>query len=146
MPVRKGNAEWNGNLREGNGTVKTESGVLNAKYSFTSRFEEGKGTNPEELIGAAHAGCFSMALSAALAKDGYNPKTIKTEDKVHIDKVGDGFRITKIEMTTEAEVPGIQDDMFHKYAEDAKQNCPVSQALKGVEMVLDARLVAAVGK
>ncbi|MCU7497184.1 MAG: OsmC family protein [Ignavibacteria bacterium] len=147
MPVRKANAEWNGNLREGKGTVKTESGALDNRYSFTSRFEEGgKGTNPEELIGAAHAGCFSMALAGALAKDGYNPKSIKTEDKVHIEKVGDGFKITKIEMTTEAEIPGIQDDMFHKYAESAKQNCPVSQALKGVEMVLDARLVSVVGQ
>ena len=146
MPVRKGNAEWNGNLKEGKGTVKTESGALNGRYSFTSRFEEGKGTNPEELIAAAHAGCFSMALSGALAKDGYDPKSIRTEDKVYIEKVGEGFKITKIEMTTEAEVPGIQDDAFHKYAENAKQNCPVSQALKGVEMVLTARLVAAIGK
>ncbi|HEX2962550.1 MAG TPA: OsmC family protein [Ignavibacteriales bacterium] len=146
MPVRKGSAEWNGNLRDGKGTVKTETGTVNARYSFTSRFEEGQGTNPEELIGAAHAGCFSMALAGALAKDGFNPKSIKTEDKVYIEKVGEGFKITKIEMTTEAEVPGIQDDAFHKYAENAKQNCPVSQALKGVEMVLDARLVAAVGK
>ncbi|MGE5353151.1 MAG: OsmC family protein [Acidobacteriota bacterium] len=146
MPVRKGSAEWNGNLRDGKGTVKTETGTVNARYSFTSRFEEGQGTNPEELIGAAHAGCFSMALAAALAKDGFNPKSIKTEDKVYIEKVGEGFKITKIEMTTEAEVPGIQDDVFHKYAQDAKQNCPVSQALKAVEMVLDARLVAAVGK
>lgn len=146
MPVRKGNAEWNGNLRDGKGTVKTETGTVNAQYSFTSRFEEGKGTNPEELIGAAHAGCFSMALAGALAKNGYDPKSIRTEDRVHIEKVGEGFKITKIEMFTEADIPGINDDTFQKFAEDAKKNCPVSQALKSVDMVLDAKLISVVGK
>ncbi|MGE5400025.1 MAG: OsmC family protein [Ignavibacteriales bacterium] len=141
MPIRKANAEWNGTLKDGKGKVKTESGALDAQYSFTSRFEEGvTGTNPEELIGAAHAGCFSMALSAALGNAGFNPKSVKTEDKVYIQKIGEGFTITKIEMLTEAEIPGIDNETFQKYAQDAKKNCPVSRALTGTEIVLDAKL------
>ncbi|MGE5362585.1 MAG: OsmC family protein [Bacteroidota bacterium] len=140
MPVRKANAQWNGNLKDGKGSVSTESGVLNAQYSFTSRFEEGTGTNPEELIGAAHAGCFSMALSAALANEGYTPASVKTEDKVYVEKVGAGFSITKIIVTTEAEIPNIDNETFQKFAEDAKKNCPVSRALAGTEFILNATL------
>lgn len=140
MPVRKASAQWNGNLREGKGTVKTETGVLDAQYSFTSRFEEGTGTNPEELIGAAHAGCFSMAFSGALAKEGFTPISIRSEDKVTVEKVGEGFSITKIEVTTEAEVQGIDEETFQRIAEGAKQNCPVSRALTGTNITLKATL------
>jgi osmotically inducible protein OsmC len=140
MAVRKASAEWNGDLKTGKGTVKSESGALNMQYSFSSRFEEGTGTNPEELIGAAHAGCFSMALSGALTRAGYQPKQIRTEDRVFLEKVGEGFSITKIEIVTEADIPGINRDEFMRIAEDSKNNCPVSRALKGVEMVLKAEL------
>lgn len=140
MPVRKASAVWEGNLVKGNGRVKTETGTLDGQYSFSSRFEEGKGTNPEELIGAAHAGCFSMAFSNELDKAGFTPRSVSTEDKVYIEKVGAGFTITKIEMTTDADVPGIDNETFQKIAEDAKNNCPVSRALKGVDMILNARL------
>lgn len=140
MPVRKASAVWEGNLVKGNGRVKTETGTLDGQYSFSSRFEEGKGTNPEELIGAAHAGCFSMAFSNELDKAGFTPRSVSTEDKVYIEKVGNGFSITKIEMTTDADVPGIDNETFQRIAEDAKNNCPVSRALKGVDLVLNARL------
>jgi osmotically inducible protein OsmC len=140
MPVRKASAEWEGNLKGGNGRVRTETGAVDGRYSFSSRFEDGKGTNPEELIGAAHAGCFSMAFSAALDGSGFTPRIVRTEDKVYVEKIGDGFTITKIEMTTEADVPGIDEETFQKIADDAKRNCPVSRALKGVELILDAKL------
>ncbi len=140
MPIRKANAQWNGDLREGKGTVKTESGALDGQYSFSTRFEEGTGTNPEELIAAAHAGCYSMALSAALAKNGFRPISVKTEDKVYLEKVGEGFSITKIEVTTEAEIEGIDNEKFQQFAEDAKKNCPVSKVLTGTEIVLNATL------
>ena len=140
MPVRKANAEWEGNLKDGNGRLRTETGAVDGRYSFSSRFEDGIGTNPEELIGAAHAGCFSMAFSGALAKSGFTPRSISTEDKVYVEKIGDGFTITKIEMNTEADVPNIDEETFQRIADDAKNNCPVSRALKGVDIVLNARL------
>lgn len=140
MAVRKASAEWNGDLKSGKGTLKSESGALNMQYSFSSRFEEGTGTNPEELIGAAHSGCFSMAFAGALARAGYQPRQIRTEDRVFLEKVGEGFSITKIEINTEADIPGINRDEFLRIAEDAKNNCPVSRALKGVEMILKAEL------
>lgn len=140
MPVRKANAVWNGKLKDGNGTMSFSSGAYEGKYSFGSRFEEDPGTNPEELIGAAHAGCFSMAFSGALGGEGYDPKSVSTTAKVHIDKVGDGFTITKIELTTEAEVPGISDADFQKIANAAKEGCPVSRALAVEEIVLNATL------
>ena len=142
MPVRKGNAVWRGNLKGGKGRVQTETGTLDADYSFSSRFEEGTGTNPEELIAAAHAGCFSMAFSADLENAGYPPDQISTEDRVHIEKVGEGFTITRIEIVTEGVVPGIDDDAFQRLAEGAKKNCPVSRALAGTEFVLTASLKA----
>jgi lipoyl-dependent peroxiredoxin len=143
MPVRTAQAVWEGDLARGKGTVALGSGSYQGPYSFASRFESGKGTNPEELIGAAHAGCFSMALSAMLGKAGYAPKKIQTDAKVHIEKVGEGFKITKIELHMTAEIPGIDPKTFHEHAEAAKKGCPVSQALAGTEIVLDAKLLHA---
>jgi osmotically inducible protein OsmC len=142
--IRTAEAQWNGTLREGNGTVKLGSGVFEGAYSFPSRFENGQGTNPEELIGAAHAGCYSMALSAGMSKDGLQPTRVHTVAKVHLEKVGEGFAITTIELECEAEVPGIDEAKFLEYAEAAKKGCPVSKALAGVEIKLSARLLAAV--
>jgi osmotically inducible protein OsmC len=140
MAVRSAEAEWKGNLREGQGTVKLGSGAYEGRYSFASRFESGTGTNPEELIGAAHAGCFSMALSAGLGRAGYTPTRIHTTAKVHLEKVGEGFGITKIELETEAQIPGIDAKTFHEHAEGAKKGCPVSKALAGTEITLTAKL------
>lgn len=140
MPIRNASAEWNGDLIKGTGTVALGSGAFKGNYSFGSRFENGTGTNPEELIGAAHAGCFSMAFSAILGKAGFAPKSIKTTAKVHIDKVGDGFTITKIDLDTVGVVPGIDNATFMKHANEAKAGCPVSRALTGVEITLTAKL------
>ncbi len=141
MATRSASAVWEGSLKEGKGRVKLGSGAFEGAYSFTSRFEEGKGTNPEELIGAAHAGCFSMALSAGLGRAGYTPKRIQTSARVHLEKVGDAFRITRIDLTTEAEVPKIDAKTFNEQAKAAKKGCPVSAALAAVEISLNARLV-----
>jgi osmotically inducible protein OsmC len=141
MPVRKANAVWEGNLKEGQGKVALGSGAFEGRYSFGSRFEEAGGTNPEELIGAAHAGCFSMALTAGLGRSGFNPKRVATSAKVHLEKVGEGFKITRIELDNESEVPGIDETAFQEHARKAKEGCPVSQALAGVEITLNARLV-----
>lgn len=140
MPIRKASAVWEGDLMKGKGKVELGSGAFKGSYSFGSRFEESKGTNPEELIGAAHAGCFSMAFSAILGQAGFKPKSIITEAKVHIDKIGDGFTITKIELSTVGDIPGIDNETFLKHANEAKAGCPVSRALTGVEIVLDAKL------
>lgn len=135
--VRKGSAEWQGDLKTGKGTVTVQSGTFDAQYSFKSRFEEGVGTNPEELIGAAHAGCYSMALSNALAEAGHTPDSVKTTAKVKME----GLKVTEILLETEGSVPGIDDAQFQEFAEDAKKNCPISQALAAVEIKLDAKLV-----
>jgi len=140
MPIRKANAVWEGDLMKGKGTMALGSGAFEGKYSVGSRFEADPGTNPEELIGAAHAGCFSMAFAAGLGKAGFTPKSIKTEAKVHIDKVGDGWTITKIELSTVADIPGIKDADFQNHAKAAKEGCPVSRALAGPEIVLIAKL------
>ena len=141
MPTRKAEAEWKGNLAEGQGRLKVGSGAFEGPYSFKSRFEEGQSaTNPEELIGAAHAGCFTMALVAALSRAGHKPTRIHTTAQVKLEKVGDAFSITKIDLDTEAEIPGIDDATFQQFARDAKQNCPVSKALAGTEIALTARL------
>jgi osmotically inducible protein OsmC len=140
MAVRSADAVWEGNLREGKGRVKTGSGAFEGKYSFASRFEEAGGTNPEELIAAAHAGCFSMALSAGLSKAGFTPTRVQTTARVHLEKVGEGFGITRIDLKTEAEVPGIDEETFRQQADGAKVNCPVSKALAAVEITLDAKL------
>jgi lipoyl-dependent peroxiredoxin len=142
MPVRKGNAEWRGDLIKGNGNISSESGVLkNVAYNFVSRFESGNETNPEELLGAAHSACFSMALSNNLSKAGFKVNSVKTEDKVHIEKLEAGFTITKIEVNTVGNVEGIDEGEFKKQAEEAKKGCPVSRALTGVEFILNATLV-----
>jgi lipoyl-dependent peroxiredoxin len=142
MPTRKAEAEWQGNLAEGNGRLKVGSGAFDVPYSFNSRFEEGQSaTNPEELIGAAHAGCFTMALTAQLSRARITPTRIHTEARVKLEKIGEGFSITTIELETEADIPGIDDPTFQKYALDAKQNCPVSKALAGTNIRLNAKLL-----
>jgi lipoyl-dependent peroxiredoxin len=142
MPIRKAEAEWKGNLAEGSGRLKVGSGAFDGPYSFKSRFEDGNSaTNPEELIGAAHAGCFTMALTAQLSLAGITPSRIHTDAKVKLEKVGEGFSITQIELETEAVIPGVDDATFQKYALDAKQNCPVSKALAGTEILLTAKLM-----
>src|SRR5512135_2307916 len=140
MPIRTSEAMWEGNLIKGKGKMKIGSGVFEGSYSFGSRFENAAGTNPEELIGAAHAGCFSMALSMILDKAGYKVEQIHTIARVHIDKVGEGFKITTIELETEGKVPGIDERTFREKAETAKKGCPVSMALTGVDIRLQARL------
>lgn len=141
MPVRKSEAVWEGDLQKGKGTMRLGSGAYDGPYSFVSRFEDGPGTNPEELIGAAHAGCFSMALSGALGRAGHPPTRVQTTARVHLERQEGGFRITKIELHTEAQVPGIDQSTFLEHAEGAKKNCPVSQALAGTEITLEAKLV-----
>jgi osmotically inducible protein OsmC len=140
MPVRKAQAHWGGTLTEGSGTMALGSGAFEGPYSFKSRMEDGSGTNPEELIGAAHAGCFSMALSLILGEAGHPADSIDTEAKVHFDKEGDGFAITSIELVTTGQVPGIDQDEFSRYADQAKDGCPVSKALTGTKISLDATL------
>ncbi len=141
MAARKAEAVWEGGLMDGKGRMKLGSGAFEGSYSFRTRFEEEKGTNPEELIGAAHAGCFSMALSAGLNKAGYKPKTIRTTATVHLEKVGEGFSITRIELNTTASVPGIDAAAFQEQAEMAKKGCPVSKALAGSQILLNAKLI-----
>ncbi len=141
MPVRNANAEWKGKLQDGRGIMKLGSGAFKGEYSFKTRFEDKPGTNPEELIAAAHAGCFSMALSLFLEKAGYTAESIKTDAKVHIEQVGEGFKITRIDLTTEGQVPGIDAAGFEEQAQTAKEECPVSQALAGTEITLQAKLV-----
>jgi len=141
MPINTASARWEGNLKEGSGTLKTGKGGLQGNYSAKSRFEEGAGTNPEELIGAAHAGCFSMAFSNGLAGSGFTPTSVETTAKVHLDKLDAGFTVTRIELETVGDVPGIDESTFHKIAEEAKANCPISRLLApGVEISLTARL------
>ncbi|TMQ54554.1 MAG: OsmC family protein [Candidatus Eisenbacteria bacterium] len=141
MPERRAEAEWDGNLREGRGRLKLESGAFQGPYSFRDRFEDGKGTNPEELLGAAHAGCFSMALTAGLTAAGHPPGHIHTTATVRLERAGEGFAITKIDLATEASVPGIAAADFQAQAEKAKANCPVSKALAGTAITLTAKLV-----
>lgn len=141
MAVRKAEAVWEGGFK-GKGKMKLGSGAFEGAYSFASRFENGTGTNPEELIGAAHAGCFSMALSFMLEQAGFTPGRVQTSAKVHIDKAGDGFKITAIELETEADIPGIDEKKFMELADGAKKGCPVSQALSGTEITLKAKLLS----
>ena len=141
MATREASARWEGSLREGGGTMALGSGSYEGPYSFQSRFEQGDGTNPEELIGAAHAGCFSMALSLVLGEAGHEPESIATDAKVHLDRAeGGGFDISRIELSTRGRVPGLDADEFRKHAEAAKDNCPVSKVLSGAEITLDASL------
>jgi osmotically inducible protein OsmC len=140
MSVRKANARWQGDLKSGTGHMAFGSGAWEGQYSFSSRFEEGNGSNPEELIAAAHAGCFSMALSNILAEAGHTPDSVATEAKVHLEMGDDGPSIPRIELVCEAVVPGIGEDEFHKHADAAKQGCPVSKVLAGAEISLNATL------
>ncbi|MBA4294180.1 OsmC family peroxiredoxin [bacterium] len=138
--VRTGSAVWQGGILDGKGTVSTETNTLNnAPYSFTSRFEEGQGTNPEELIGAAHAGCFSMALSAVLGGHNLTADKIETSAQVTVVKQEAGFAITKIHLTLNATIPGATDEQFQAAAAEAKANCPVSK-LFNAEITLEATL------
>jgi len=141
MVVRKASAVWEGNVVEGMGVVEVESGLFKGFYSFLSRFAEGKGTNPEELLGAAHAACYSMALSSLLGKKGYKPVKISTEANVHIEKIGENFSITKILLITRGEVSGIDEKIFLELANEAKISCPVSKALAATNIELDAALL-----
>jgi lipoyl-dependent peroxiredoxin len=140
MPARIANARWEGGLKGGKGTMRLGGGAFEGQYSFSSRFEEGTGTNPEELIAAAHAGCYSMAFSGALEKAGFSPNSVQTEAKVHLSPANGGFKISRIDLICQAEVPGIEKDAFEQAAQAAKEGCPVSKALSAVEITLDATL------
>ncbi|MBY8873640.1 OsmC family protein [Micromonospora sp. PLK6-60] len=143
MPIRTASARWQGNLTEGAGTLRTGKGGLEGNYSFKSRFEEGEGTNPEELIGAAHAACYSMAFSKALADAGATPTSVETTAKVHFDKTDAGMTVTAIDLETVGQVPGIDEAQFGKLAEAAKENCPISRLLSpGATINLNARLAS----
>ena len=138
MSVRNASANWNGTLKEGEGTMSLGSGAFEGAYSFSSRFEEGTGTNPEELIGAAHAGCFSMFLAALLTDAGYTPTSVNTTAKVHLRQ---GPTITLIELESQANVPGVENAELQELAIQAKENCPVSKALAGPEIQMTVTLI-----
>jgi osmotically inducible protein OsmC len=143
MATRNGSAEWRGDLPSGSGSLTVGDGVFEGNYSFSSRFEEGEGTNPEELIGAAQAACYSMQLSAMLANDGHTPESVDTVAKVHLRMVDEKPTITQIDLETEGRVPGIDQDTFDKTARAAKEACLVSRALAGVgEITLSAKLLS----
>src|SRR6266498_1580060 len=141
MPTRTSSANWQGTLKEGAGTMRLGSGAYEGPFSFVSRFEEGPGTNPEELIAAAHAGCYSMALAGGLSRGGHVPDSVHTTAKVHIAKGEAGFKITRVELQTEARVSGIPEETFQELAEATKEGCPVSQALEAGPIELTARVV-----
>ena len=140
MPTRSSSADWNGNLARGNGTMSLGSGAFEGSYSFASRFESGEGTNPEELIAAAHAGCFSMALANILSQAGHEPESVQTTAVIHLDKDDGGFSITRSDLTTEVKADGLDDAEFQQHAEEAEKTCPVSRALGAIEIGLDAKL------
>jgi lipoyl-dependent peroxiredoxin len=140
MATRSSTAVWNGDIMSGDGTMKLGTGAWEGPYSFKSRFEDGKGTNPEELIAAAHAGCFSMALSGALTKAGHPPEKIETTADVALVKDGEGFKIPTIKLKTSVKVAGLDEAKFQEIAKAAKENCPVSKVLAGAEISLDATL------
>jgi osmotically inducible protein OsmC len=141
MPTRRADAEWTGDGPNGQGKMRLGSGAFEGSYGFKSRMEDGPGTNPEELLGAAHAGCFSMALAFALTKGGTPPEHIHTKAEVHFGPKDGGFAISRIDLHTEAKVSGVDAAQFEKAAQGAKTGCPVSQALTGVEITLRAKLV-----
>lgn len=142
MPDRTGRAAWEGNLKDGHGTMALGSGAFEGPYSFSSRFEEGSGTNPEELIGAAHAGCFSMAFANELSKSGFTPREVNTTATVKLSMGEAGPRISRIILNCEADVPGVDQQTFEAQAQKAKENCPVSQALKAVDIELNLKLAS----
>jgi osmotically inducible protein OsmC len=141
VPVRKADAQWEGTLQDGKGVMRLGGGAYEGPYSFTSRFEDGSGTNPEELIAAAHAGCFSMALSGILSRNGFTPNRVSTTASVHLDKTDEGFRVRRIDLKTEADIPGIDAAKFDELANTAKSTCPISVLLGGsAEITLEATL------
>ena len=140
MPTRNADARWEGNLQDGKGTLRTQTGSVDLPYSFSSRFEEGQGTNPEELIAAAHAGCYSMALANELSKAGHVPTSVETTAKVHLEKGDAGFSISRIDLVAVAAVADLDDDAFQEIAAKTSKACPVSKALSAVDITLDASL------
>jgi len=140
MPVRSSDATWEGNLKEGKGSYQLGKGAYQGSYSFPSRFEEGDGTNPEELVAAAHAACYSMAFSHGLDQAGHTATKVHTVAKVHLEKNDAGFGIPKIELVCDATVPGIDEAKFQEVANGAKENCPISKLLTGAEITLEAKL------
>jgi osmotically inducible protein OsmC len=144
MPVRSAEAQWEGPLKEGKGRIKLESGAFEGPYSFTGRFEQGTGTNPEELLGGAHAGCFNMALAKGLAEAGYTPEKLQTTASVRMEKGDQGFAISRIDLNVRADVPGLEEDEFQRLAQAAKAGCVISRALGGVSIDLKAELTATV--
>ena len=142
MPARTGKAEWRGALMDGSGRVELGSGTFAGPYDFRSRFQDGGGTNPEELVAAAHAGCFSMALANMLAQAGSTAEYVRTTAKVHLEKQAEGFAISRIDLDTEASVPGMADAAFQEHAQKAKAGCPISKALAAVNITLSAKLAA----
>lgn len=140
MPARTATAHWEGSLSEGSGTMRLGSGAFEGAYSFKSRFADGAGTNPEELLGAAHAGCFSMALSNILAQAGLPPTSIDTTAHVRLEQVEGAPAITRVDLSTVGVVPGIDAAAFAQYADTAKRNCPVSKLFAGTEITIEARL------
>jgi osmotically inducible protein OsmC len=144
MPQRKAQAQWRGSLKDGSGTMEFGSGAFRGNFSFASRMENGPGTNPEELVGAAEAGCFSMAFANALTEAGHVPQEIQTSANVNFEKTDKGWTITRIDLTTEGIVPGVDEATFARIAEDAKKNCPVSKALTGSQINLKATLKSGV--
>jgi lipoyl-dependent peroxiredoxin len=142
MPTRNAHAEWKGPIDSGEGRMTFGSGAFDGAYSFRSRMQDGTGTNPEELIGAAHAGCFSMALSVVIGETGHTPESIATDAAVRFEQKGEGWAITGVELTTVGKVPGMSEEDFVKAAETAKENCPVSVALGGTDITLKASLAS----
>jgi osmotically inducible protein OsmC len=140
MPTRKASATWEGGLQNGKGSFSAESGAVGGSYAFSTRFGEERGSNPEELLAAAEAACFSMALAGGLQKAGSNPERVQTDAECTVEKVGEGFQITTIRLRTRASVPGIDAETFQRVAQETKANCPVSKALAGVDIQLEASL------
>jgi osmotically inducible protein OsmC len=140
MPTREAQAEWLGNFARGSGTMSFGSGAFEGAYSAASRFEDGEGTNPEELLAAAHAGCYSMALALGLSEAGHEPESVRTTARVSIEKDDGGFSIKRSELSSEVKVEGLDEEEFQKYADEAKQGCPVSRALGAIEISLEAKL------
>jgi len=140
MPARTSDARWEGGLKDGKGSMRLGGGAFEGQYSFSSRFEDGVGTNPEELIAAAHAGCYSMALSAGLERAGHTANSVETTASVHLSPADGGFRISRVDLKTTADVPGIDADAFQQAAQAAKEGCPVSKALAAIEITVDASL------
>ena len=141
MPIRTADAQWEGALKDGTGTMRFGSGAFEGRYTFSSRFEEGEGTNPEELVAAAHAGCFSMNLSGVLGNAGHHPVRVSTTADVHLDKGSDGFSVTTIDLHSEAEVPDIEEEEFQRLAQEAERTCPISRLLTGARINLEAKLI-----